>query len=122
MGDYGEFEEVVDVEPGKPGVAPVDGENVPARARVPRKGEVIGIILQRYGGNRMEVQGTDGKKRNCRVPGRFKRALWLRPKDIVLVVPWVDDDEKADIVFKYTPAAVNQLRKKGVLDSLKEGF
>jgi len=122
MGDYGEFEEVVDVEPGKPGQTPVEGENVPARVRVPRKGEVIGIILQRYGGNRMEVQGTDGKKRNCRVPGRFKRELWLRPKDIVLVVPWADDDEKADIVFKYNPSAVNQLRKKGILDSLKEGF
>lgn len=119
MGNYGEFEEVVDNVPQ----TEVNGEQVgPVRVRMPRNTEVIGVIVQRYGGNRMEVLSTDGKKRNCRVPGRYKRDLWLRPRDIVLIVPWVDDNEKGDIIFKYNGSAVNQLRKKGLLNSLKSEF
>ena len=95
---------------------------VPVRVRTPRKGELIGVVVQRFGGNRMEVHTTDGKKRNCRIPGRFKKFLWLRPKDIVLITPWVDDDSKGDIIFKYNPGAVNQLRKRGILDNLQQDF
>lgn len=97
------------------------GEEV-TRARMPRKGEFIGIIVQRLGGNRMEVLSTDGKTRNCRVPGRYKRSLWLRPRDIVMITPWPDDDGKGDVIFKYSSSAINFLRKKGILNSLKVDF
>lgn len=117
-GDFGEFKEKI--EEGALIIA--DEAGIPTRVRMPRKGEFIGVITQRFGGNRMEIHTTDGKKRNCRVPGRFKRSLWLRPKDIVLIVPWEDDDGKGDIIFKYNSSAVNQLRKRGILDSLREEF
>ena len=115
--EFGEFDEV-----NEAGEIVSDEAGVPTRVRTPRKGEVIGVVVQRFGGNRMEVQSTDGKKRNCRVPGRFKKFLWLRPKDVVLITPWVDDDEKGDIIFKYSSSAVNQLRKRGILDSIKDSF
>lgn len=120
MGNYGEFEEI----DNSTGVSVVsEGEiEAPVRARTPRKGEVIGVILQRYGGNRMEVCGTDGVKRNCRVPGKYRRVLWLRPKDIVLITPWPNDNEKGDVIFKYNGPAISQLRKKGFLDNLKNEF
>lgn len=115
---YGDFEEII-----VDGAVQVSGEGeAPVRVRIPRKGELIGIIVQRFGGNRMEVLSTDGKKRNCRVPGRFKRALWLRPKDIVLITPWIDDNEKGDIIFKYNPSAVNQLRKRSMLNNISLEF
>ena len=115
--EFGEFEEVKEGE-----VVVTDEAGIPTRVRMPKKGEVIGVITTRFGGNRMEIHSTDGKKRNCRVPGRFKKFLWLRPRDIVLITPWVDDDTKGDIIFKYNPGAVNQLRRKGILDSIKEDF
>lgn len=114
-----DFEEVN--EEGAP-AASTEATPEGGRVKLPRKGEVIGVVVQRFGGNRMEVLGTDGKKRNCRVPGRFKKFLWLRPKDTVLIAPWVDDDTKGDIVFKYNPGAVNQLRKKGFLKDLQDSF
>ena len=118
-GEFGEFEEVsedgVAASPGAEGI-------VAPRVRLPKSGEVIGVIVQRFGGNRMEVHSTDGKKRNCRIPGRFKKFLWLRPKDIVLISPWPDDDSKGDVIFKYNPGAAHQLRKKGMLKGLEEGF
>jgi translation initiation factor 1A len=119
---YGEFVEVTDQGAGQNPNLTQAQQPAPSRVRMPRKGEVIGVILQRLGGNRMEVLGTDGKTRNCRVPGRYKRSLWLRPKDIVLVQPWPDDDNKADVIFKYDSSAQNQLRKRGMLDSLRRDF
>lgn len=94
----------------------------PARARIPHKGQFIGIITQRLGGNRMDVRCSDGKTRNCRVPGRYKRALWLRPRDVVLIELWEHDKEKGDVIFKYTPSAVNQLKKRGLLNELTDEF
>ncbi len=119
MGDFGDFEEIKE---GQPVTQQQPDQPVPGRVRMPRKGEFIGIILQRLGGNRMEVKCTDGKIRNCRVPGRFKRAFWLRPNDIVIVQPWEGDDEKADVVFHYQKNFLGQLRKTGVLDSLSNEF
>lgn len=116
--EYGDFEEVA--EEGTTAV-PQQPEEV-VRARTPKKGEFIGILLQRLGGNRMEIKTTDGKTRNCRVPGKYKRSLWLRPNDIVLITPWPDDDSKGDVIYKYSSSAVNQLRKKGLLTNLKDEF
>lgn len=120
MGNYGEFEEVKENAPEQAGSGEMQ-EGV-SRARMPRRGEFIGIILQRLGGNRMEVKTTDGKSRNCRVPGKYKRSLWLRPRDIVLVTPWQDDDGKGDVIYKYNSSAIIQLRKKGLIDNLKVEF
>lgn len=117
--DYGDFEEVVNE--GEVVVNEEGGEQN-LRVKLPRGKEKIGIIVQRYGGNRMDIKSTDGKNRNCRVPGRFKRSFWLRPGDYVIILPWEDDDDKGDIIYKYTPGGVSQLRKKGLINGLNEGF
>jgi len=87
------------------------------RARLPKDKEVIGIIEQRYGGNKMKVNCLDGKTRNCRVPGRLKRALWLRPEDVVIVEPWELDDTRGDIIFKYKKNQIAWLRKNNYLET-----
>ena len=118
--DFGDFEEILDAN-AEVEETPTEPEGF-VRARWPKKEEIIGTIVQRYGGNRMEVLATDGKTRNCRVPGKYKRQLWLRPKDIVLIKLWEFDKEKGDIIYKYKPNEVTQLKKKGFLDSLTTEF
>ena len=85
------------------------------RVKLPRGEEVIGIVEQRLGGNKMFVNCLDGKRRNCRVPGRLKRALWLRPGDVVIVEPWELDKEKGDIILKYRQNQIQWLKDKGYL-------
>jgi translation initiation factor 1A len=92
------------------------------RARLPKGNEVIGIIEQRLGGNKMMVNCVDGKSRNCRVPGRLKRALWLRPDDVVIVEPWELDDTKGDVIFKYRPNQIAWLRREGYLETKATEF
>ncbi len=92
------------------------------RAKLPRGKEVIGIIEQRLGGNKMSVNCLDGKTRNCRVPGRLKRKLWLRPNDVVIIEPWELDDSKGDVLFKYNKSQIMWLRKNKYLEAEKSEF
>lgn len=92
------------------------------RARLPRGREVIGIIEQRLGGNKMLVNCTDGKTRNCRVPGRLKRELWLRPSDVVIIEKWELDNTKGDVLYKYRPNQIDWLKKNGYLKTEANEF
>jgi translation initiation factor 1A len=101
----------------------VEGQESLGRVRIPRGKEVLGKVETRAGANRMIVSCFDGKKRNCRVPGRLKRKLWIRPGNIVLIEPWeFEGDKKGDIIFAYTPAAIQWLERKGYLKGISEEF
>lgn len=118
--DFGDFEEIK--EEHKPQKHQDVEQEIQTRIRSPRKGELVGIVVQRLGGNRMEIKSTDGKTRNCRVPGRFKRRFWLRNRDFVIITPWPDDDSKGDIIFQYNKNAAYQLKKHHLLKNLDEWF
>jgi translation initiation factor 1A len=94
------------------------------RVRTPRNNEVFGIVEQRLGGSRMSVRCLDGKTRNCRIPGRLKRRLWVREGDIVLVEPWeFEQEKKGDVIFVYKKNQLEWLNSKGFLkgfNSLEE--
>jgi len=93
------------------------------RVRTPRQDEILGIIEQRVGANRMVVKCLDGKQRNCRIPGALRRSLWLRPGDTVIVKPWeFDADTRGDVIFKYTPAQIDWLKRKGFLRDVQGEF
>ncbi len=92
------------------------------RAKLPRGREIMGIIEQRLGGNKMSVNCLDGKTRNCRVPGRLKRKLWLRPDDVVIIEPWELDNNKGDVIFKYNKSQIAWLKKNNYLKTEKVEF
>jgi|SRR3989344_8373959 len=108
--------EETEQEPGE------NGEQIITRARLPRENEVIGVVEQRLGGNKMMVNCLDGKTRNCRVPGRLRRKLWLRAEDVVLVQPWELDKNKGDIIFKYPSSQIAWLKKNRYLETEKSEF
>jgi translation initiation factor 1A len=95
---------------------------VKIRVPLPKGKEVLGVIDQRLGGNKMMVTGVDGKSRNCRVPGRLRRRLWLRPNDVVIIEPWELDDTRGDVLLKYTPNQAKWLRKNGRLETESSDF
>lgn len=122
--DYGDFEDKSE----KEAIEENNGNNgnpltpVFTRVKLPREGEVLGVIEQRVGGVRMLVKCTDGKIRNCRVAGRLKKKLWLREGDVVLIELWEFDKDRGDVIFKYNPSAISWLRNKGYLKMKEEGF
>jgi len=115
-------EEFKDLTPKSNNFNQKDEEKKITRARLPKGKEVIGIIEQRFGGNKMLVNCVDGKSRNCRVPGRLKRKLWLRPNDVVLIEPWELDENKGDVLFKYRLNQIQWLKRNGHLKMEKDEF
>tara|TARA_Y100000310_G_scaffold43583_1_gene40670 strand:- start:2227 stop:2574 length:348 start_codon:yes stop_codon:yes gene_type:complete len=94
----------------------------PVRVKMPKGREVIGILTQRLGGGRMFISCMDGKTRNCKVPGRLRRGMWLREGDVVIVEPWEFDNEKGNVLFKYSKAAIERLKSKGLLKTNESEF
>ena len=97
----------------------------PAFTRVPtpKGNEVIGIVEQRVGANRMVVKCLDGNERNCRIPGGLRRKLWIRPGDTVIVKPWeFESDKRGDLILKYTPAQIQWLKRKGFIKEIESEF
>ncbi len=94
------------------------------RVRIPQGKEILGIVQQRLGGSRMRVLCLDGKERICRIPGRLRRALWVRENNIVIIEPWeLGGDTKGDILYKYrNKAEIDFLKRKGYLNNLEEEF
>ncbi len=98
------------------------GPPVIRRIRTPIEGEVLGIALQMLGGSRVRVQCMDGKVRLARIRGKIVKRMWVRQDDIVLVSPWPFQDERGDIVHRYTRAQAAWLDKNGYLDMAGEEF
>jgi translation initiation factor 1A len=97
-------------------------QDAPIRIRIPRGKEIIGVITQRVGAGRMLVSCMDGKTRNCRVPGRLKKELWLREEDVVIIEPWEFDNDRGDVLFKYTRAAIDKLKRDGLFKVSENEF
>ncbi|MCD6411825.1 MAG: translation initiation factor eIF-1A [Thermoplasmata archaeon] len=79
------------------------------------EGEMFAIADQLMGGSRVRVICEDGKARIARIPGRVKRKQRIRAGDLVIVKPWSVQDEKADIIFRYTHIEAVNLSRRGLL-------
>lgn len=90
-----------------------------SKIRIPRKTEVLGIIEQMLGGDKLRVKCDDSNNRICRIPGKLRKRVWMKPGDLVLVEPWsIQSNERADVVFRYTSTQANWLRRKGYVKTI----
>lgn len=88
------------------------------RIRLPNRGdnELFGIVEDVHAGSRMQVSCEDGKQRLARICGSRRRRMGrIRRSDLVLVVPWSIQDEKADIVWRYRKNKARLLSSRGLL-------
>ena len=89
------------------------------RVKIPRRGEILGILKSNLGGSRFEVKCSDGFTRICRIPWKLKKKLWVRVGDLVIIEPWtVQSNERGDIVWMYTRAQAIWLERKGFLKNI----
>ncbi|MFB3765058.1 MAG: translation initiation factor eIF-1A [Methanotrichaceae archaeon] len=92
-------------------------EGVVTRVRLPHKQdrELFGFVEGLLGSNRIKVRGIDGVTRMARIPGKMKKRIWIREGDVVIIVPWEFQDDKADVIWRYTGPQVDWLQRKGFL-------
>ena len=54
-------------------------------------------------------------KRLARIPGKMKRRMWIREGDLVIVKPWDFQNDKSDIVWRYTKTQAEYLSRKDMI-------
>jgi len=83
---------------------------------LPSANDVLGVAVKLLGFDRVLVKCQDGHERLCRIRGKMKRRVWIRVGDVVLVSPWdFQSDKRGDLIWRYTRAQAELLRKKGYL-------
>jgi translation initiation factor 1A len=83
---------------------------------LPVANDVLGVAVKLLGYDRVLVRCQDGHERLCRIRGKMKRRVWIREGDVVLVSPWdFQSDKRGDIIWRYTRAQAEWLRKNGYL-------
>ncbi|MBW3583300.1 MAG: translation initiation factor eIF-1A [Euryarchaeota archaeon] len=87
------------------------------RIRTPdhRNREMYGIADQLVGGSRIKVNCEDGRSRLGRIPGKMKRRMWIRTGDLLVLKPWDFQDDKCDILFRYTRTQAIHLSKRNMV-------
>jgi translation initiation factor 1A len=102
-----------DNQPDKRGVILSEEEILRVRTPNKGKGEIFGVVESMLGGSRTRVRCMDGKERIGRIVGKIRKRLWIREGDIVIIIPWEFQDEKGDVVWRYTRTEVDWLKRKG---------
>jgi translation initiation factor 1A len=104
---------------GKKKYQPTPEELEIARIRIPREGEVLGVIEMMLGADKVRAKCDDGNVRICRIPGRLRKRVWVKVGDLILIQPWkVQSNERGDVIFRYTPTQANWLKRKGFVKTI----
>lgn len=79
------------------------------------EGQEYGQVLKMLGNGRCDVQCFDGTKRLCHICGKMRKRVWVIVGDIVMVSLRDFQDEKGDIILKYTSDEAKNLKQYGEL-------
>jgi translation initiation factor 1A len=78
-------------------------------------GQEYAIVARTLGNGRFNVQCFDGKPRLGIVRGKMRKKVWINQGDIILVGLRDFQDNKCDIMGKYTPDEARNLKEYGEL-------
>lgn len=95
-------------------------DEIKERLRTPKhwKKEMYAVVESIFAGSRMKVACADGVSRLARIPGGKRRSIKrIRVGDLLIVIPWDIQDEKADIVYHYK---IYQARSLSRMNKLPE--
>jgi len=100
------------------------GDETYVRVRTPKKerGEMFAIAEQLLGASKIRVVCADGQTRLGRIPGKLRRRMWIREGDLLIVVPWEFQDEKANVVWRYTKTQATYLSRQGRIPKVVDIF
>ncbi len=94
-----------------------DGQVIRVRLPDESKGEVLGQIIQLLGGNLLLVRCVDGHVRKVRIPGKYRKRMWSRTGDVVLVIPefGLHPEEKGVLEHRYSKNHAQFLYEQGLI-------
>ena len=101
-----------------------EGDDQAIRVILPnkRKGEMYGVVEKLSGASHLTVMCEDGFTRISRIPGKMKKRMWIKERDLVIIKPWQFQSEKADVVYRYTQTQAGYLSRNRLLPDVIDIF
>jgi translation initiation factor 1A len=78
---------------------------------VAKENQIYAIVKSRLGGNRINVDCSDGIQRSAIIPGKFYKRVWFNIGDVLLCdFDIINKESDCIIVHKYSPEHVSELK------------
>ena len=72
-------------------------------------------VIKMLGNGRLEAQCFDGPKRLAHIRGKLRKKVWINQGDIILLSLRDYQDEKGDVILKYSADEARSLKAYGEL-------
>jgi translation initiation factor 1A len=79
------------------------------------EGQEYAQVKKMLGNGRLEGDCFDGKTRLCHIRGKMRKKVWINTGDIILIGTRSFQDDKADVILKYTADEARRLKADGEL-------
>ncbi|RPA79012.1 nucleic acid-binding protein [Ascobolus immersus RN42] len=78
-------------------------------------GQEYAQVVKMLGNGRLEAMCFDGEKRLAHIRGKLRKKVWINQGDIILLSLRDYQDEKGDVILKYTADEARNLKAYGEL-------
>tara|TARA_B110001469_G_C9503624_1_gene251352 strand:- start:235 stop:708 length:474 start_codon:yes stop_codon:yes gene_type:complete len=82
------------------------------------EGQEYGHVLKLLGNCRLEAYCFDGKKRICTIRGKMRKRIFINKDDIIIVSLREFQDEKGDVIDKYSETQKRMLIENGTIPDI----
>lgn len=79
------------------------------------EGQEYAQVVKMLGNGRLEALCFDGEKRLAHIRGKLRKKVWINQGDIILLSLRDYQDEKGDVIMKYTSDEARSLKAYGEL-------
>jgi translation initiation factor 1A len=79
------------------------------------EGQEYAQVLKMLGNGRLEALCFDGEKRLAHIRGKLRKKVWINQGDIILLSLRDYQDEKGDVILKYSADEARSLKAYGEL-------
>ncbi|XP_052519990.1 eukaryotic translation initiation factor 1A-like [Budorcas taxicolor] len=83
-------------------------------------GQEYAQVTKMLGNARLEAMCFDGVTRICRIRGSLRKQVWINTSDIILIGLRDYQDNKADVILKYSADEARSLKDYGELPEYVE--
>ncbi|KAG0228451.1 Translation initiation factor 1A [Actinomortierella wolfii] len=78
-------------------------------------GQEYAQVTKMLGNGRVETMCFDGEKRLAHIRGKMRKKVWINQGDIILISLRDFQDDKADVILKYSTEEARNLKAYGEL-------
>eukprot|EP01028_Stygiella_incarcerata_P004133 TRINITY_DN1871_c0_g1_i2.p1 TRINITY_DN1871_c0_g1~~TRINITY_DN1871_c0_g1_i2.p1 ORF type:complete len:216 (-),score=99.75 TRINITY_DN1871_c0_g1_i2:328-975(-) len=84
------------------------------------EGQEYAAVLTMLGNGRLKALCVDGMERMAHIRGKMRKKVWIGTGDIILVSLREYQEDRCDVIMKYTADEARQLRREGEIPKSME--